>query len=73
MSKSDFIRAVPELVQLSGFAPQTIYNMHYYQRGALWPILTKFGGRLGVWREDWERFKALQMRLPNEGEQRPAA
>lgn len=56
---------VEELAKLSGYQKASIYDQHYKRRGALAPILTKFGGRLGAWRPDWERYVASQRRLPD--------
>jgi hypothetical protein len=63
---ADFMR-LPELAESSGLAPRSIKNMFYAQKGALHPILTKFGGRLGCWRADWEKFKAAQLKLAGVG------
>jgi hypothetical protein len=54
---------VEEIAARSGFKAKSLYNQFSEQRGALIPILTKFGGRLGAWREDWETFKASQRKL----------
>jgi predicted DNA-binding transcriptional regulator AlpA len=66
MSKSDFL-PLRELAELTGLRPRTLYNQHHRGDGALSPILTKFGGRLGAWRSDWECWLASQRRLPAKG------
>ncbi|HEY0941904.1 MAG TPA: hypothetical protein VGE08_17560 [Steroidobacter sp.] len=60
--QSDFIPA-QELSKLTGRSLKTIYNEHSTGKGPLAPILTKFGDRLGVWRADYEAFKASQRKL----------
>ena len=65
MSKNEFVPLL-ELAELSGLAPRTIYNQRH-RGGHLASILTKFGGRVGCWRADWEQYKAAQRRLPAEG------
>jgi hypothetical protein len=62
MSQSDFMD-LAELSQCSGLSQQTLYNQRH-RGGVLAPILTKFGGRIGAWRADWEVYKASQRRLP---------
>lgn len=62
MRESDFI-SLNELAQLTGYSKKVFYNSHSAQRGPLHEILTKLGGRLGVWREDYEEWVGLQRRL----------
>jgi predicted DNA-binding transcriptional regulator AlpA len=62
---SDFIGA-DELAQLTGFTVKTIYHQHCTRRGALVPILSKLGRRLGAWREDYETWRAKQLKLTKE-------
>jgi hypothetical protein len=70
---SDWISS-DELEALTGVDRRTLYNQHSTGKGALAPILTKLGGRLGVWRADYVLWRDAQRRLkPPESEQRPAA
>lgn len=52
-----------ELTELTGVPRRTLYNQHSTRTGALAPILTKFGGRLGAWRADYEVWKDAQRKL----------
>ena len=61
-SVSDFI-GVKELATLTGFAPKTIYFQHSTQHGALVPILSKLGRKLGAWRGDYETWRNKQRKL----------
>ena len=61
-SVSDFI-GVKELAALTGFAPKTIYFQHSTQHGALVPILSKLGRKLGAWRGDYETWRNKQRKL----------
>ena len=63
-SVNDFIPAT-ELAQLTGFAIKSIYHQHCTRRGALVPILSKMGSRLGCWRADYNTWKASQRKLPD--------
>jgi hypothetical protein len=70
---SDFI-PVSELARLTCVPLKSLYNEHSSGRGALAPILTKIGGRLGCWRADYDLWVASQRRLRSPApEQRPAA
>ena len=60
----DFISAA-ELAELTGFTLKTVYHQHSTQTGALVPILSKLGRRLGAWREDYDAWRAQQRRLPD--------
>jgi len=74
MTQRDFIGAA-ELGSLTGFSLSGLYSMHATGRGALAPILTKLGSRIGVWRLDYERFVAanLKFKAPAITEQRHAS
>jgi predicted DNA-binding transcriptional regulator AlpA len=61
---TDFFSAA-ELAELTGFTVKTIYHQHSTQTGALVPILSKLGRRLGAWREDYDAWRAQQRRLPD--------
>lgn len=61
-SVTDFI-GVKELAALTGFAPKTIYFQHSTQHGALVPILSKLGRKLGAWRGDYETWRNRQRKL----------
>lgn len=61
---SDFIPA-PELAKLTGRKLKTIYDDRYRGAGPLSSILTKFGGRVGAWRKDYDAFVEQQRRLPD--------
>jgi predicted DNA-binding transcriptional regulator AlpA len=61
---TDFLSAA-ELAELTGFTVKTIYHRHSTQTGALAPILSKLGRRLGAWREDYDAWRAQQRRLPD--------
>ncbi|MGB9332116.1 MAG: hypothetical protein WCB10_15230 [Steroidobacteraceae bacterium] len=69
MSELQFIPLV-ELSELTGYAPGSLYNQHSTGNGPLSPILTKLGGRVGVWRPDYLQWRDAQLRLPP---QAPAA
>lgn len=62
---SDFINA-RELSRLTGFTLKTIYHQSSTQHGALVPILTKLGSRLGAWREDYDAWRATQRKVPTD-------
>ena len=64
LSKLTVLEAA-ELSKLTGLAVKTIYNQRgrCKDRGALAPILTKLGGRVGCWRADYDVFVASQRRL----------
>lgn len=62
----DFI-SVAELALLTGFTKKTIYFQHSTQTGALAPILSKLGRRLGCWKNDYDQWKAAQYKLPSVG------
>lgn len=62
------------LSELTSFTPRTIYNQHNSGKGVLVPILTKMGGRLGAWRQDFEAWVQTQRKFrPADDQQRPAA
>lgn len=64
---ADFI-PVPELAHRTGYEPKSIYNQKSTGVGPLAPILTKLGGRVGVWRVDYERWLAAQCRYHGSSE-----
>jgi hypothetical protein len=64
LNLSDFI-GVKELSALTGFTPKTIYFQNSTRHGALVPILSKLGRKLGAWREDYEAWRAQQRKLPD--------
>jgi hypothetical protein len=68
----DFI-PISELAKLTCFEPKTLYNQHSTGAGPLAAILVRLGGRLGVWRADYELWRDAQRRLKPASEQRPAA
>lgn len=68
---SDWI-PVAELAALTGRRPKSLYNDHSAGRGPFATILTKLGGRLGCWRDDYEALKAEQRRLPVQDVDHPA-
>lgn len=59
---SDFI-PVSELARLTGRRVTTLYNDNCKGSGPLAPIMTKFGGRIGVWRADYEMWRDSQRKL----------
>lgn len=61
-TQSDFI-PVAELARRTGYDPKTFYNQHSRGDGPFAGILTKLGGRLGCWRDDYEAFVARARRL----------
>lgn len=63
MARNRFIPNGPELQALTGFTADSVRTQHSTGRGALVPILTKFGERLGVWEADWDTFVASQRKL----------
>jgi hypothetical protein len=69
MRGSDFI-GTEELSQLTGYTVNAIYAQHARKAGALAPILTKFGFKVGCWRADYEAFKQAGRRLPSTESQR---
>ena len=71
MSKSDFI-PLSELTQLTGLSKKTLYNVSSSGRGPMAEILSKLGGRLGSWRQDYELWRDAQRKLPS-APQRDAA
>ena len=52
--RNRFIPNGPALEALTGFTPNSVRTQHSTKRGALVPVLCKFGDRLGVWEADWE-------------------
>jgi len=60
--QTDFILA-DELARLTNRKLKTIYDDHARGVGPLAPILTKFGGRVGVWRADYDALVASQRKL----------
>jgi predicted DNA-binding transcriptional regulator AlpA len=62
MPEPDFI-TVPPLAERTGYSPGSLYNQHSSGVGPLAPILTKMGGRVGVWRLDYEQWLDSQRRL----------
>jgi hypothetical protein len=58
-----FVANGPDLEALTGFSPQSVRTQHSTGRGALVPILSKFGDRLGVWSADWDAFTDAQRKL----------
>jgi hypothetical protein len=70
--KAEFME-LAELSEASSFALNCLRNQHTSGRGALAPILTRFGGKLGAWRSDWEALVASQRRLTSTAEQKTAA
>jgi hypothetical protein len=62
--KADFMPLV-ELARLLGYSPNAVYAQWANQVGVLVPILTKLGGKVGCWREDYESFKRSRRRLPD--------
>jgi hypothetical protein len=60
-----FIRVEP-LGEIFDLKPGTLYNSHASGRGPLAEIITKFGGRVGAWRDDVEAYIASQRRLRDE-------
>ena len=61
---SEFIPNGPRLHALTTYSPQSVRQQHSDGRGPLSPILTKFGGRLGVWLADWQTLARSQRKLP---------
>jgi hypothetical protein len=59
---SDFV-PVSELSKLTGRSLKTLQNDHSAGRGPLSKILTKFGGRLGCWRADYDAWIRSQRKL----------
>jgi predicted DNA-binding transcriptional regulator AlpA len=71
--QSDFM-LVPELEQATTFHRKSIYNMHSSGQGPLAPLLVKLGGKLGVFRTDYDAWLLAQRRIkPSAAEQRPHA
>ena len=64
-TRNRFIPNGPELEDLTGFTPDSVRTQSSTGRGALVPILTKFGNRLGVWEADWNELARSQRRLRN--------
>jgi hypothetical protein len=62
-TENRFIANGPELKALTGFTVHSVRTQHSTGRGALVPILTKFGDRLGVWEADWHEFASSQRKL----------
>jgi hypothetical protein len=62
-----------ELSAASTYAPNSLRNQHASGRGPLAPILTRFGGKLGCWRCDWDALVASQRRLKGTEKQRLTA
>lgn len=59
---SDFILA-PDLAALTGTKVKSLYQQRWSGKGDLAPILTKFNGRLGAWRADYDALVASRRRL----------
>lgn len=64
-TRNGFIPNGPELEDLTGFTPDAVRTQSSTGRGALVPILTKFGNRLGVWEADWNELARSQPSLRN--------
>jgi hypothetical protein len=62
-AKNRFIANGPELETLTGFSPHSVRTQHCTGRGALVPLLCKFGDRLGLWEADWREFADSQRRF----------
>lgn len=63
-----------QLERLTNVRLKTQYNQHSSGTGALAPILTKLGGRLGCWRSDYDVWRDAQLKLkPSKGVQRTVA
>ena len=58
-----FIPNGPELEALTGFTPGAVRTQHCTGRGALVPVLTKFGDRLGIWEPDWHELVQRSRKL----------
>ncbi len=74
-AKNRFIANGPEFEALTGFSPHSVRTQHCTGRGALVPILTKFGDRIGVWEADWRdlansqrKFRRAQLPPVHNGE-----
>ena len=61
--RNRFIANGPELKALTGFSAASVRTQHSTQRGALVPILTKFGNALGVWEADWHELANSQRKF----------
>jgi len=61
--KNRFIANGPELEALTGFSAHSVRTQHCTQRGALVPILCKFGDRIGIWESDWREFTDAQRKF----------
>jgi hypothetical protein len=61
--RNRFICNGPELEAITRFSPSSVRTQHSTGRGALVPVLTKFGDRLGVWSSDWDAFVNSQRKL----------
>lgn len=60
--QSDFI-GTAELSKLTNIAVKTLHNQHSTHSGPLAAILTRFGGRVGCWRKDYELFVEQRRKL----------
>jgi hypothetical protein len=76
-AKNRFIPNGPELHALTGFTAHSVRTQHCTGRGALVPILTKFGDRIGVWEADWHALadskRKLRTSRPNASDGQAAA
>jgi hypothetical protein len=61
---SDFM-PVEEIAQKFSLSRNTVYAQWATQVGALVPLLTKLGGRVGCWRDDYKAFVQSRRRLPD--------
>jgi predicted DNA-binding transcriptional regulator AlpA len=61
-SQTDFL-LIPELARRTGFEAKTFYNAHSSGTGPFAEILVKLGGRLGVWRADYDLLVTRNRRL----------
>lgn len=68
---SDFIPA-KKLARLIDCPDKTIYNQHSTGTGPFKDILVKVGGRLGVFRRDYDRWLESQLRTKAPEQQRAA-
>jgi predicted DNA-binding transcriptional regulator AlpA len=64
---ADFMR-VPELAKVTGFSEGSFYTWHSSGGGPLAPILTKCGGKLGAWREDYLAWRESQRKFKPDDE-----
>jgi hypothetical protein len=47
-----------ELAQLTGATTESIQHQYYSGTGALVPILSKVGRRVGAWREEYDTWRS---------------